>query len=88
VVSYYLLNDETRRGVAAGTSFLPFVHAVGDVGSRVVDPANPELAVAHPEELVRDLYAAGGLTIEEPIRRGRWSDGSAHHQDVITAVKP
>lgn len=88
VVSYYLLNEETRRGIAAGTSFLAFTHAVGEAGSRVVDPANPERAIAHPEELVRGLYAASGLRIEEPIRPGRWNDGSAHQQDVITAVKP
>jgi SAM-dependent methyltransferase len=87
VISFYLLDAGSLAGIDAGTSFLPFTHPAGVAGSRVVDPHVPELAVAHPEALVRGLYAASGLVIEEPIRRGRWWDGVAHQQDVITAVK-
>jgi SAM-dependent methyltransferase len=86
VVSFYLLNEQSLRGVAAGTSFLAFTEA-HNAGSRVVDRRNPERAVAHPEVLVRDLHARAGLSIDEPICRGGWWNGVAHGQDVITAVK-
>lgn len=89
IISFYLLHDESLRGIDAGTSFFPFVHEIDKaIGSRVVDRDNPELAIAHPEESVRGMYAEAGLTIEEPIRRGGWWHGVAHQQDVIAAVKP
>lgn len=89
IISYYLLHDDSRRGIADGTSFLPFAHETTDgAGSRVIDPANPELAIAHPEEAVMRMYADAGLCIDEPIRRGGWWHGIEHQQDVIVAVKP
>lgn len=87
IVSYFLLNDKSRQGIDAGTSFLPFAHEIAD-GSRVVSRDNPELAIAHPESSIVDMYARAGLRIEEPIRHGGWWHGIAHQQDVITAVKP
>lgn len=86
VVSFYLLNADSLAGIAAGTSFLPFRHELA--GSRVVDLCNPALAIAHPEEVVKDMYAKNGLRIEEPIHRGRWWAGIAHQQEVVTALKP
>jgi SAM-dependent methyltransferase len=88
VISYYLLHEESLRGIEAGTSFLPFTHSVpGADGNRVVDRANPELAIAHPEESVLRMYADAGLRLDEPIRRGGWWHGIAHQQDVIAAVR-
>jgi SAM-dependent methyltransferase len=88
VVSFYLQNEESLAGIAAGTSFLPFAHPYGAGNSRVIDQHNPEAAIAHAEDEVRSWYADAGLRIEEPIRRGHWWSGVAHDQDVITAVKP
>jgi SAM-dependent methyltransferase len=87
VAGFYLLNEESVQGIEAGKSFLPFTHAHDAGCSRVVDPHNPEAAIAHAEDKVRDWYAKAGLRVEEPIRRGRWWDGVAHSQDVLTAVK-
>lgn len=88
VISFYLLHDESLGGIEAGTSFLPFVYqAANSNGSRVVDRDNPELAIAHPEKIVTNMYADAGLQIAEPIRRGGWWHGIAHQQDVIAAVK-
>jgi SAM-dependent methyltransferase len=87
VAGFYLLNEESRQGIEAGKSFLPFVHGYDDGCSRVVDPRAPEAAIAHAEDKVRVWFADASLQIEEPIRRGRWWDGVAHSQDVLTAVK-
>lgn len=87
IISYYLLHEDSRRGIAEGKSFLPFVHDFGPLGSKVVDLANPALAIAHPEEVVRGLYAEAGLRVEEPIRLGGWWDSFAHQQDVVTGAK-
>lgn len=87
IISFYLLHDESVRGIEAGTSFLPFVHKVDDQGSRVVDPANPELAIAHPKLSVEKMYRDAGLHIEEPIRLGGWWHGIAHQQDVVAATR-
>jgi SAM-dependent methyltransferase len=87
IISYYLLHADSLKGIAEGKSFLPFNHGFGTQGSKVVDPANPDLAIAHPEETIRRLYAEAGLRIEEPIRLGRWWDSFAHQQDVVTGVK-
>src|SRR5205085_890333 len=81
------VHAESARGVDAGTSFLPFLHPHGAEGSRVIDPANPERAIAHPEDAVRSWCAAAGLRVEGPVRYGGWWDGTAHGQDVLTAVK-
>jgi SAM-dependent methyltransferase len=89
VISFYLLHDESLGGIEAGTSFLPFKHEIANAtGSRVVDRDNPELAIAHPEITVTNMYAEAGLQIAEPIRRGGWWHGIAHQQDVIAARKP
>jgi len=88
VVSFYLLSEESLRGIEAGTSFLPFCHLHEEGRSRVVDRNNPEAAIAHGENWVRNWYAEAGLRIEEPIRRGRWWDGVPHQQDVVAAMKP
>jgi SAM-dependent methyltransferase len=88
VMSYYLLNDSSRQGIDAGTSFLPFSHGDPLDRCRVVRLDNPAWAVAHAEDHMRDLHDAAGLCIEEPIQHGRWWDGVAHQQDVITAIKP
>jgi len=87
VVSFYLLTPESARGVEAGTSFLPFLHPHGPGGSRVIDPANPERAIAHREDAARSWCAAAGLWVEGPVRYGGWWDGTAHGQDVVTAVR-
>ena len=88
IISYYLLHVDSLKGIAEGKSFLPFIHDFGTRGSRVVDPANPDLAIAHPEAAVRESYSEAGLNVEEPIRFGRWWDSFAHQQDVVTAAKP
>jgi SAM-dependent methyltransferase len=87
VISYFLLNDISCQGIDQGRSFLPFlvVHASGL--ARLHNAAAPETAVALDEAFVMETYDRLGMVLREPIRRGRWCDGVAHDQDVITAVR-
>jgi SAM-dependent methyltransferase len=86
VASFFLLNDETRAGVQAGRSFMSFgvEHASGVC--LLHDAHVPEAAVAIEESFVRRIHEQAGLRIRD-IRRGRWWNGTAHDQDVITAIR-
>jgi len=85
VASYFLLNDETRRGVDAGRSFLSFNTTHSSGLCRLHDAAKPEAAVALEESFVRRLHQETQLQIRD-IRRGGWWNGTQDDQDVVTAV--
>lgn len=86
IESYFLLNDDNRRAVEEGRSFIRFdVHHPSRL-CRLHDLHTPEAAVALEEEFVRRVHAATGLQVRD-IRRGRWWQGTAHDQDVVTAVR-
>jgi SAM-dependent methyltransferase len=85
-LSYFLLNDETRRNIEAGGGALEFRHALG--GGCFAQLAElPEAALAYEEERVRSLYAERGLRIREPIQYGAWSSTPAQMQDMLVAFK-
>jgi len=85
LISWFLLNDESRRLLAAGRSTLPF----GDErdGCATISPEVPERAIAFDEELVRSLYARAGLTIQR-VDHGSWCgrEGALSYQDLVLAV--
>lgn len=85
VASYFLLNDETRRGVQAGRSFMTFGIAHPSGLCRLHDAAVPEAAVALEESFVEQIHARAGLRVRN-IRRGRWWTGEAHDQDVVAVT--
>ena len=85
-ITYFLLNEESRS-----LKEIELHPLDGDVSSpmRVADLSSPELAVAFDEGYIRELYRERGLSIEEPIRYGRWC-GRAEaldYQDIVLAVK-
>ena len=86
IASYFLLNDDTRRGVDAGRSFMSFAveHASGLC--RLHDAEKPEAAVALDETFVRRAIDEAGLTIRD-VRRGQWWSGGADDQDVLTIAR-
>jgi SAM-dependent methyltransferase len=86
IASYFLLNDETRQGVAAGHSFMSFDLEHPSGVCRLHDAVVPEAAVAFEETFVRGLYERANLQIRD-IRRGRWWTGTAHDQDVLTSIR-
>ena len=83
-VSFYLLNDDARRNIAAGTSAFHFTSTVG--GCRVQKADSPESAVAYEEERVRDLFGRYHLRMD-PVLHGTWSSTNTQTQDIVIASR-
>ncbi len=84
--SFFLLNDDRRRDVEAGRSFMPFPFADASGHARLHDAQRPEAAIAIEESFVVEACTRAGLKIER-IRRGDWWNGCADDQDVVTATR-
>ena len=89
VITYFLLNDESRRFIDQGRS----VHALyldyeSDPLCRVVDPVVPESVTAHDEGRIRTYYGEVGCSLVE-IDFGNWCGRTSQlgHQDLVIAVK-
>jgi SAM-dependent methyltransferase len=87
LITFFLLNAESRRLVETGKSPLDFSHDFGKY--RLADPDVPERAVAYEEAFVMELYEKCGLQVQEPIRYGSWCGRSQalDYQDIILASK-
>jgi SAM-dependent methyltransferase len=70
LLTFFLVNDQSRSGIAAGRSNLPFQPSSD--GTWVKDQAVPEVAIAYEEITVRRLLREHGLRVVEPIRFGSW----------------
>lgn len=89
VVTFFLLNAETRRGIATKQNVISAPHLL-DEGCYVADLQSPETTVFHDESRVREMFLAHGLNIIE-ITFGFWSgrkDLIKSLQDVVIAVRP
>ena len=86
LISYFLLNDESRGFIASGRSFLPFGSVQG--GYATISPEMPERAVAFDEEFVTTLYESVGLRIVR-VEHGSWCGRQEFlsYQDLILAEK-
>jgi ubiquinone/menaquinone biosynthesis C-methylase UbiE len=84
LVTYFLLNEATRKSGAAEDFRYPV-----DASSvcMAVSKVEFEKAVAFDENYIRGVYEKCGLTIEEPMRCGRWakSKGGPAFQDIVIA---
>lgn len=83
IASFFLLHDDSRRGIDAGSSFMRF-GAEDARGFRLHDAAVPGAAIAIDEEWVRRVHRDAGLEIGD-VRRGLWWGGRAHDQDIVTS---
>ena len=84
IASFFLLDGDSRGGIDAGASFMPFGQDDATGRFRLHDAAVPGAAIAIDEVWVRALFAREGLVISD-VRRGRWWSGVAHDQDIVTA---
>ncbi len=86
LITLFLLDDEARRGVAAGKSALQFVYDLS--GCWTTDPVTPETAVAYDESAIAPLLRRYSLATD-PIRLGGWSGRTDHftYADIVTATK-
>jgi SAM-dependent methyltransferase len=85
VVSWFLLDEESRHGVDEGRSFMSFGVRHSSGVCRLHDAAVPEAAVAFEEAFALNAIAAAGLRVRDR-RRGAWATGRADDQDVLTLV--
>ncbi len=85
LLTFFLLTPEAEREVAAGRAMLDIRHQVE--GGVTSDPRQPEEAVAFRPEEVREMLAAAGLTLREPIHPGLWAnaEGGLTLQDIVVA---
>jgi len=89
VMTYFLLNDESRRLIEAGRDKMGLAFEYdGDPLCRVANPDIPELVVAHDERRVRQVCADAGFSLAE-IAYGDWCGRQAllGLQDVIITIK-
>lgn len=86
LITYFLLNDESRSLLNSGRSKVDFKYDYGKF--RVMDNKTPELAVAYEESFVLNLYDKHGFKIEG-IYYGSWCGRKdfLNYQDIIIATK-
>jgi SAM-dependent methyltransferase len=84
LVTYFLLNDESRALIEADRSSLDFKYPLD--GCWTKDEDVPETAVAFDEEYIRKLYHDLGFTVET-VRHGSWCGRQEYlsYQDIIVA---
>ena len=87
LITYFILNDESRALIASGESSLNFQFELQ--GCLTTDLKNPEVAIAFEENTLREWYGKVGLQIEAPIYYGAWCARAnpTSYQDMVVAVK-
>lgn len=87
LITFFLLNDESRKLIDQGRSSQPFRHPHDEC--LVVQPEAPEAAIAYPEETVRRLHAEHGLDLCGPILYGNWCgrENGRSYQDIVLAER-
>jgi len=84
-ISFFLLNDESKRLVSDGKSKIPLTHDRGDYA--VADPEFRESAIGLSEDLIRRYYDDAGLDITA-IHHGSWCHPEGlFFQDIVIAVR-
>jgi ubiquinone/menaquinone biosynthesis C-methylase UbiE len=89
VITYFLLNVESRQLVEAGADQLAMRLPFGDDDlCRVASLEMPEQATAHDEERIRLYYLEAGLSLTD-ISFGNWSGRSSllGLQDLVIALR-
>jgi ubiquinone/menaquinone biosynthesis C-methylase UbiE len=86
LISYFLLNDESRQLIEAGKSTFDFQYELD--GHRTISREVPEEAIAFDETLIMSFYEKIGLRIVR-IDYGSWCGRPKHlsTQDLILAVR-
>jgi SAM-dependent methyltransferase len=89
VITYFLLNEESRRFMAAGRDQMSLTHEFeGDPLCRVANPDVPESVIAHDERRIRQYYAEAGFSLCE-MTLGDWCGRPTllGLQDVVIAIR-
>lgn len=89
LATFFLLDDETRRLTADGVAFYDFRHH--RPGHSIVDPGDPEYAVAYETLDIVETVRGRGLEVDdESIFLGSWAGRryGLSFQDIVVATKP
>ncbi|QLA17290.1 class I SAM-dependent methyltransferase [Desulfolutivibrio sulfoxidireducens] len=85
LITFFLLNEQTRERIAAGAAKWRFEHAFGVFHTHSLE--DPEEVVAYDEAFIRKLFAQKGFDISRQIY-GNWRGiRSGTHQDMVFAVR-
>jgi hypothetical protein len=87
LITYFILNEESRSLIQAGKSSLDFKYDLNGCWSS--DENIPETAIAYDEEVVKRLFEKNGLAINQTIYYGSWCERTKFltYQDLIVAKK-
>lgn len=86
LVTFFLLNSESRRLQSNGLSSLEFTDKVGEAWT--TDKVTPETAIAFGEDAIESLYQDFGFRVEA-VKYGAWCGRKNYlsYQDIVVAVK-
>lgn len=89
-ITFFLLNEESRKLVAEKKSTLNFEYEIED-HCYSMDTEIPEQAIAFDESYIRKLYQRFDLEIETPVYYGDWCEREqsllSEYQDIVIASK-
>jgi SAM-dependent methyltransferase len=85
-ISFFLLNDVSRRLIAEGKSTIPLTHERADYS--VLDPEFPETTVGLSESFVQKCYYDSRFDISS-IHYGSWCgrNDAKFYQDIVLSVR-
>jgi len=90
LVTYFLLNEESRRLISEHKSSMSFEHRIGEHCYSEYSEI-PEQAIAYDQSRVRALYDSSHLTIQDPIYFGNWCEREktllGEFQDIVVATR-
>lgn len=87
LITYFLLNSESQRGIEQGASTIKFQHAFDTYS--ILSKHEPEGAVGYKETYISGLYDKYGLEQQKPIY-GTWcgrKEAADTYQDIIIAQR-
>ena len=87
LITFLLLNEESRALVRAKKSDLDFAHEMD--GYFTTKPADPEAAIAYDEATALRFFTQCGLEVTPPVRYGSWCGRTQFlsYQDIVVAAK-
>jgi SAM-dependent methyltransferase len=86
LLTFFLLDDDSRAALAAGRARQPFADATGE--QAVADPAVTMAAVAHERAAVLEGLERLGLSVRA-VHDGTWRGGAGlSYQDLVVARAP
>jgi len=87
LITFFLLNEESRRLVEMGSSTQNFIYDVG--GCFTTDVITPEKAIAYDEHYALQLFEQCGFKLDESFLYGSWSGRPSFlsYQDIVLATR-